>query len=249
MAKSFTQQLMLQVLLAASWPYSTYGRPLSIHVYNLAEAPAQTLDGGTKVAAEILSLAGVDAAWVPGQPDAEEAQLSDQHIRSAVQERPARDFLVVRVIRADANRLLPGALGYALPDANFGVHATIFYDRVERLNAPFYVSVATILGCALAHEIGHVLLGSGEHSSAGIMKARWGKADFVAAAMGRFLFTASQGAAIRAGLPARSPSAYVPAQPACHAAAGRYREDQVLDLRRCQDLYNLPRCTALARSN
>jgi len=249
MPRSFTQQLTLQVLLAASWPYSTYGRPLSIHVYNLAEAPAQTLDGGTKVAAEILSLAGVDAAWVPGRPDAEEAQLSDQHIRSAVQERPARDFLVVRVIRADANRLLPGALGYALPDANFGVHATIFYDRVERLNAPFYVSVATILGCALAHEIGHVLLGSGEHSSAGIMKARWGKADFVAAAMGRFLFTASQGAAIRAGLPARSPSAYVPAQPACHAAAGRCREAQVLDLRRCQDLYNLPRCTALARSN
>jgi hypothetical protein len=49
----------------------------------------------------------------------------------------------------------------------------------------------------MAHEIGHVLLGTTEHSPDGIMKARWGKLDYQRAAMGFLEFTPSQRAAIR----------------------------------------------------
>jgi hypothetical protein len=88
-------------------------------------------------------------------------------------------------------------LGYSLPDAQSGAQATVFYDRIEALGRLAGISVATLLGHAMAHEIGHVLLGTTEHSSDGIMKARWGKADYQRAAMGFLEFTPSQRAAIK----------------------------------------------------
>jgi hypothetical protein len=58
------------------------------------------------------------------------------------------------------------------------VHATIFYDRIERIAQTVPPSVEQILGNAMAHEIGHVLLGSPEHSGNGIMKGVWSHADY-----------------------------------------------------------------------
>jgi len=57
-------------------------------------------------------------------------------------------------------------------------------------------SVSILLGDALAHEIGHVLLGGTDHAPGGIMKARWGKADFQDAAMGLLAFNSSERTAI-----------------------------------------------------
>jgi hypothetical protein len=54
-----------------------------------------------------------------------------------------------------------------------------------------------MLGHAIAHEIGHVLLGTIDHSPSGIMKARWETADYRQAEMGLMKFTAREGEAIR----------------------------------------------------
>jgi hypothetical protein len=48
---------------------------------------------------------------------------------------------------------------------------TILYDRIETAALAVAPSVTKILGNALAHEIGHVLLRSEQHSQSGIMKA------------------------------------------------------------------------------
>ena len=73
----------------------------------------------------------------------------------------------------------------------------IFYDRVERMSKTGDITLATMLGHAMAHELGHVLLGNTEHSAAGIMKARWGKADCQEAGMGFMTFNALEREAIR----------------------------------------------------
>jgi hypothetical protein len=54
-----------------------------------------------------------------------------------------------------------------------------------------------MLGHAMAHEIGHVLLGSTEHSPDGIMKARWSTTDYQKAAKGYMKFTPLQCNVIR----------------------------------------------------
>jgi hypothetical protein len=92
-----------------------------------------------------------------------------------------RNCLVLWVIRGTARNASPGALGFAVPRTQPGADVTIFYDRIERLEERALTADATapqILGHAMAHEIGHLLLGSTKHSAAGIMKGHWEQADF-----------------------------------------------------------------------
>jgi hypothetical protein len=65
--------------------------------------------------------------------------------------------------------LMPGAWAYAKPYE--GIHIVVFYDRILNLYGPELFP--TVLGYAMAHEIGHILEGVKRHSETGIMKANW----------------------------------------------------------------------------
>ena len=75
----------------------------------------------------------------------------------------------------------------------------ILYDRVETVARNADADVATVLGHAMAHEIGHLLLPAG-HSLSGLMGADWDANDLRQAEGGRLLFTPDQAALIRARL-------------------------------------------------
>ncbi len=95
------------------------------------------------------------------------------------------------------SRLPKNAFGLALvpEDGSQGTNAYIFSRRVERLAAANPdISLAVLLGCVAAHEIGHLLLGSNTHQRSGIMTADWYGADLRHAATGDLLFTKEQGA-------------------------------------------------------
>jgi hypothetical protein len=150
---------------------------LHVHVYNLAKVPSQTLERALGETARILASAGIETRWEPGNPDSPEAHMADFSI-SAQHKPDTRNFLVVRVVRGFPANIRPSALGYSLPAAQRGAHVTMFYDRIENVSLGVPPTVQKILGDALAHEIGHVLLGSGEHSRRGIMKEIWARADY-----------------------------------------------------------------------
>jgi len=59
------------------------------------------------------------------------------------------------------------------------------------------INLAPLLGIAIAHEIGHLLLPDNSHSQTGLMRAKWGKADFWLAQRSQLFFTAEQGELIR----------------------------------------------------
>jgi len=190
----------VELLCGAGHPSQEADRqPLVIHVYDLAGVSSHTLNQATEEAARILTTAGVEAVWQPGPADASEAHECDLHSsHGSLSRRPnSRAYIVLRLVRDFPDRSLPGALGYSLPDASFGVQATVFYNRVEWVSETGDVSLSTMLGHAIAHEIGHVLLGTRDHSPSGIMKAVWGKADYRQAAMGLMVFTPGEREAIR----------------------------------------------------
>jgi hypothetical protein len=153
---------------------------LHVHLYDLANVPRQTLDRAMEETARILAPAGVQVLWHPGEADSPEGRTVDMTCRTVATEghRDDRAFVVVRVVRGVPATALPRALGFALPWAQNGVHVTMFYDRIEEVALSVPPGVARILGNALAHELGHVLLGSAQHSQNGIMKAVWSKADY-----------------------------------------------------------------------
>ena len=203
MNRSLKMQLALGIL-SARWqaharPAVAPAQPLGIHLYDLANISPHTLDEAAREAARVLATAGVEVVWQQLPADSPEAHASDQTASAALwrQTRDTRDYLVVRMVRGFPARALSGALGFSLPDAKAGAHATVFYDRIEPLGQSGEISVSALLGHAMAHEIGHVLLGTTEHSPDGIMKARWGKPDYQRAAMGFLGFTPPQRAAIR----------------------------------------------------
>jgi hypothetical protein len=79
-----------------------------------------------------------------------------------------------------------------LSEEGTGCYIDVFYDRVLGLNADWNVSPAEILGTVIAHELGHLLLGSNSHSDAGIMKARWEGGELGRLSRGNLWFTSEQ---------------------------------------------------------
>jgi hypothetical protein len=73
----------------------------------------------------------------------------------------------------------------------------VFYRRVEAEAARYAVSVAFVLACALAHELGHVLMPERGHSRDGLMRACWNGDDFQRADRGQLRFLPEQVALIR----------------------------------------------------
>jgi hypothetical protein len=80
-----------------------------------------------------------------------------------------------------------------------GCVANVFYHRVESLARAGNGAEWQILGYAMAHEMGHLLLRmkANSHSPSGIMRAKWGLQDFKQAALGELLFTRAQATLIR----------------------------------------------------
>ncbi len=176
------------------------GQSVTIRLYNLARVPKGTLERASTVAEQLLAGAGVMVIREQGCPDSLEGKLTDMSgVSSWSRLGPdareylpdAREYLVVRLVSGIPSQVYAGATGYALPFARQGAHATVFYDRVEKLwlSSGAGPGIGSIVGAAMAHEIGHVLLGSTEHSSQGIMKARWGAEEFRLLAFDRLQFT------------------------------------------------------------
>jgi hypothetical protein len=101
--------------------------------------------------------------------------------------------LIVRIVPR-ALTLSDIAYGAAFLDADgHGQYADVFFDAIRQLqNGETQVSQVQLLGYVMAHEIGHLLLGSNAHSHLGIMKPRWSTAELQSISMGRLSFAADQ---------------------------------------------------------
>lgn len=135
---------------------------VAVHVYGQV-ADLSTDDEGIAlgVAREVFSTAFVDVAWTLCEPG---ACLT-----------PSAEALKLRIVRSPARgEPTSGVLGHALIDAraHAGVLATVFIDRTERLARDLGIDHRMLLGRAIAHELGHLLLGTAAHGS-GLMREIW----------------------------------------------------------------------------
>lgn len=172
---------------------------LAIRLYDRADAPAQMLHSAMDETSWLFRQARIRISWQCPPTEAPEDQGAD--MTSAAFQRPnVRPYIVVRLMRRTPANIYPGALGYALPFAHTGAHVLIFYDRVESLARSANVATYLVLGYAVAHEIGHVLLGSSEHASGGMMQARWTPATWRLASSGLLAFSRDEAEQMNAGL-------------------------------------------------
>jgi|HubBroStandDraft_5_1064220.scaffolds.fasta_scaffold148721_2 hypothetical protein len=106
-------------------------------------------------------------------------------------------------IRSLVVRVVPGAsktndsvlrlpLGQSMADHQGGTYASIFMERVQDAAAEANVPRDTVLAYAIAHEIGHLLLGDNAHTPRGVMKGNWDRKDYEAMNQRQFHFIEGQ---------------------------------------------------------
>lgn len=167
---------------------------ITVHVYNISQVPAQTLAVAETEAWKVFERARIHVLWVsePLTP-AEVWESKDRSIPCV------RSDIFLRIYTQSMVkpwRVNGSALGFVLPFENR--HAIVFYDRVQRLCQVRQTEPAPILGAAMAHEIGHLMLGSEQHSPTGMMRETWLSSDLVAASQGLLHFRAGEAALMRA---------------------------------------------------
>jgi hypothetical protein len=105
--------------------------------------------------------------------------------------------IVLRVLSDHArNGVQDCAFGFAV----LPVLASAYYEHAVSLarNDGAEFEVPIILGCVMAHEIGHLLLGSNSHSDTGIMQGQWERKQVRQLMKGDLHFTAQQSKLMRA---------------------------------------------------
>lgn len=116
--------------------------------------------------------------------------------------------IVLRICNKEMARLLVrkgSVLGFAQPAGEGEVRrvATVFYSRVEEVTAATNSLTGEVLGTALAHELGHLLLGKGAHSRGGLMRCPWDTEELLALHRGQLLFDSAQSSSIVESIEAR----------------------------------------------
>ena len=149
---------------------------IAVRTYTQSDSE-RSMHTARRIASAALGRAGIQVTWVEcGLP----AALAQAAAHACAQ--PLRtNELVVRVVSAGTGNGGPGgnALGFAFVDLNAGGGwlATVYANRVEEMARLAGVDAAEVLGRAIAHEIGHLLLGTNQHARHGLMRASWSGAD------------------------------------------------------------------------
>jgi hypothetical protein len=83
--------------------------------------------------------------------------------------------------------------------------STVYVDRAESVARVAGVDARRVLGLAIAHEIGHVLLNSNTHAAAGLMRADWSRKELRRTDGTAWNFLETEAAMVRAAAAARAP--------------------------------------------
>ncbi|HMD85989.1 MAG TPA: hypothetical protein VKO18_14945 [Terriglobia bacterium] len=157
---------------------------INVRVHNYAQVSSEILTSAEGQAAEILGKAGIEVTWTNCDPTRRD--LGDPAECSQVL---GSTNLGVRILPyfGAIPGITKGTMGFAMGDL-----ASVSFRRVTEEAAEFGVQPCEVLGPAIAHELGHLLLGQPGHSPTGIMRARWRREDYERAPRGAFNFTAEQ---------------------------------------------------------
>jgi hypothetical protein len=172
-------------LRAQSYGASAEVASVSVRVYNYVQVPPGTLRLAEREANKILAIAGARVEWLHCL-DARSIS-SDEKVLCDNDWTPQTPAL--RLI-SGINRLQPREYGYT----DIPVLITVYYDKIAHRAHRDYgdAEIHVVLGCVMAHELGHLFLRTPLHSANGIMQPEWGKNQIRDALTGHALFTKDQ---------------------------------------------------------
>jgi len=150
--------------------------------------PRAVAEAESEAAAVFRSL-GVEIVWTRCQSAPIGEDAARQHWFT-VRLRAGEPFLTTPMLSLDT-------LGEAFfTDDQTAYLAEVYYQSVQQFASLRDVEPGVLLGCVMAHELGHLLLGP-EHARHGIMRAAWNNLELDEMRFGRLKFDASESDLIR----------------------------------------------------
>jgi hypothetical protein len=183
--------------LVAASPARAANPHVVIRVYDMATTDTAGRAAALRAATEAMTSAGVAVDWRDCSRGG--AAHPCRTIRGA-------GDLVVRILPASAPGADPTAeLGFAPidPSGRATVIATVYYDAVQRVASRTGLDARALLGRAIAHEVGHLLLRAPGHGRSGLMRPLWTDAELARDRPGDWAFSDEESRLLRAA--AREP--------------------------------------------
>ena len=176
---------------------------MAIRTYNYAAVSAEQLASAKSEAAHIFRRAGISLDWIECRVPGSDGAACTEPLLAG------RDLMLRLVDRAPAQGDRIVALGESMLDREQrgGVLMTIDVLPVRTVAGRAATAVPTLLGRAIAHEIGHLLLGSPEHPRSGLMRAMWSQDELRGLKPANWGFSAREAAQMRQALRGKSRTA------------------------------------------
>jgi len=197
---AFTSTMGLSLIVLGSLPaLAASGKgdrvQLRVSVFNSSPISFATLERAENEAGRLLRDVGVEVVWLNCPEDAQhEASLG----RCTEVSFPLHLHLgLLRVSRGLKASTV--GISFSAEDGQ-GCYAYLFYEPIRQLVERTQVAPSVILGHAMAHELGHLLLGTNSHSPGGLMRAHWTPEDLANASRGNLRFSLEQSLRIRSRL-------------------------------------------------
>ena len=176
---------------------------ITLRMYNYAIS-RDLLARSEGEATAILNQAGLEVAWV----DCPLATTELENYPSCQEPMGTADFVLKILTAQEADRFPTHkeAMGRALECTRdqIGCSAYVFHRDVQELARYGDATESQLMGHALAHEIGHLLLGPNSHTAIGVMRSHWRRQDLQTIATAYLFFTDQQSRRIRDEVSARN---------------------------------------------
>ena len=180
-----------------------------VSLFDDAHVPAGTLAEAQVRASAIFAHAGIELDWLVCA-HADPADFSPSRTRCSDLAWPTH--LSVRII-PHGRTVATDVFGQAfVDDSGNGVYSNIYYQNLTLSPNHPGIGAGEMLGYVLAHEIGHLLLGTNSHSHDGLMQATWTPHLLSDMPRALLVFTPAQSALIRSRLPGASKGLYASLQ-------------------------------------
>jgi hypothetical protein len=163
---------------------------VTVTVYNAAHVSNGELNRAEHEAGQIFNYAGIHLSWHPGLLGAEVTG----YIASEPRHAPSLQLRIWHRTGEVKQFTTPDALGFCI---SFEKGEAVVLADAVRKHAVNAEGFSDLLGLAMAHELGHLLLRSDIHSHNGIMEAWWTQKELRDVRGGHLRFTEAEAASMR----------------------------------------------------
>jgi hypothetical protein len=188
--KKVPVMILLAVVMFAAPVWAASDAHLTLRIYNAASVTDRTLADAEQQIQYIFRTAGISTNIL----NCRALAPANSSVALCPQSLGPND-LVIRLV--PRGRSSSDTFGMAfLPAEGQGRYCDVFYEPVLRIRDSLatqtHLNEGRLLGHVIAHEVGHLLLGTHSHSQTGIMVAQWHPSELQKLSMGRLLFAPDQ---------------------------------------------------------